>query len=324
MKASRSLRVAAPVAALAFLTGLAGCGLGEEDTETEAEAGDLVDSTALEGVTVAVGSKDFNEQLMLGQLALHMFSAAGAEVEDKTDFAGTNAVRQALLSGEIDFYWEYTGTGWINHLGNSEPIPDPQEQYEAVKEADMQENGVYWGQPAPMNNTYALAVRSDFAEEHGLETSTDMAEYVAENPDEASTCLESEFVGRLDGWDGFQKAYGMEIPDSDVQEMGTGVVYTELAEGTCNFGEVFTTDGRIELLDLKPLEDDQGFFPLYNVAPTVMDETNQEHPEIVEVLAPLSERLDTETVTELNSQVDQGADPAEVAEEFLREEGFIQ
>jgi osmoprotectant transport system substrate-binding protein len=322
MRNKHRLRAATLAAALVAPIALAGC-LGEQENETEAEAGS-VDATALEGATIAVGSKDFNEQLMLGQLALFMFRAAGAEVEDKTDYEGTNATRQALLTGDADFYWEYTGTGWINHLGHEKPIPDAQEQYEAVKQEDLEKNGVVWGEPAPMNNTYALAVTDEFSEEHGIETSSDMADFVAENPDEASVCLESEFIGRLDGWEGFKQTYGMEIPDSNILELGTGVVYTQLDEGKCNFGEVFTTDGRIELLGLKPLEDDKGFFPLYNVAPTLMEDTAEEYPEILEVIAPLTEILDTETVTALNSQVDQGEDPADVAEEFLREEGFIK
>jgi osmoprotectant transport system substrate-binding protein len=304
---------------------LAGCGLGEKDDTTDVEAGS-VDPNALKGVTVSVGSKDFDEQLIIGQLTLQMLSAAGAEVEDETNIQGTNAARQALISGATDVYWDYTGTGWINFLGHDTTIPDTQKLYEAVKKEDLAENGLVWGQYAPMNNTYALAVTKEFAEENDLKTASDMAEFVEQNPDEATVCLESEFAGRPDGWDGFQKAYGMDIPDSNVTEVGTGVVYTELDKGErCNFGEVFTTDGRIAALDLLPLEDDKAFFPIYAVCPIVTEETNNENPEILEVLAPLAETLTTETMTQLNSQVSaEGLKPEDVAHDYLQEQGFIE
>jgi osmoprotectant transport system substrate-binding protein len=318
------------VAALAVATGIvattmAGCGLEEKDETTDVEAGS-VDATALDGVTVTVGSKDFDEQLIIGQLTLQMLSAAGADVVDETNIQGTNASRQALVTGAVDVYWDYTGTGWINHLGHDNPIPDTQDLYEAVRDEDLEENGLVWGQYAPMNNTYAMAVTQEFSDENDVKTSSDMAEYVAQNPDEATVCLESEFAGRPDGWDGFQQAYGMEIPDSNITEVGTGVVYTELDKGErCNFGEVFTTDGRIAALDLVPLEDDKSFFPIYAVCPIVTEETNNEHPEILEVLAPLAETLDTETMTELNAQKSaEGLKEEDIAQDYLQEQGFIQ
>ncbi|HYJ68581.1 MAG TPA: glycine betaine ABC transporter substrate-binding protein [Nocardioidaceae bacterium] len=306
-------------------TAMSGCGLGEKDETTDVEAGS-VDPTALEGVTVKVGSKDFDEQLIIGQLTLQMLSAAGADVVDETNIQGTNASRQALVTGAIDVYWDYTGTGWINHLGHDNPIPDTQKLYEAVRDEDLEENGLVWGKYAPMNNTYALAVTKEFSEENDVTTSSDMAEFVQQNPDEATVCLESEFAGRPDGWDGFQQAYGMEIPDSNLTEVGTGVVYTELDKGdTCNFGEVFTTDGRIAALDLVPLEDDKSFFPIYAVCPIVTEETDAENPEILEVLAPLAETLTTETMTELNAQVSaEGLKPEDVAHDYLQEQGFIE
>jgi osmoprotectant transport system substrate-binding protein len=326
MGTARRIQVAALSTVIAVATTLAGCGLEEKDDTTDVEAGSDIDASALEGVTVKVGSKDFDEQLIIGQLTLQMLSAAGAEVVDETNIQGTNAARQALTSGAIDIYWDYTGTGWINHLGHDQTIPDTEELYQAVKKEDLEKNGLVWGRYAPMNNTYALAVTNEFAEENDVHTSSDMADYVAANPDEATVCLESEFAGRPDGWDGFQEAYGMEIPDSNVTELGTGVVYTELDKGeTCNFGEVFTTDGRIAALGLTPLEDDKAFFPIYAVCPIVTEETNNEHPEILEVLAPLAEKLDTETMTELNAQKSaEGLKEEDIAHDFLQEQGFIQ
>ena len=318
-------RLATAVAAATVPLALASCGLGEQQTTTDVEAGSI-DPKALEGVSVTVGSKDFDEQLIMGQLSLLALGAAGADVVDKTDIQGSTAARQALIDGDVDIMWEYTGTGWINYLKHDKPITDAQEQYEAVRDEDLARTGLVWGEPAPMNNTYAMAVTNEFAEETGVKTLSDMAELSTSDPEQVTVCVESEFAARPDGYPGMVKLYGMKIPSSQVEKFGTGVVYTQLDEGTnCNFGEVFTTDGRIAALGLTVLEDDKGFFPLYNPSAVVHEETDKEHPEILEVLEPIVQSLTTEKMTELNSQVsNEGLKPEQVAEDFLREEGFIK
>lgn len=302
---------------------LSACGLSEDEASTtEVEAGS-VDPSALEGVSVSVGSKDFDEQLLLGQLTLQMLSAAGAEVSDDTNIQGSTATRQALLRGEIDVYYDYTGTGWITYLKHTENITDPQELYQSVADEDLEKNGLVWGEPAPFNNTYAMAVTEEFAEENSLATLSDMATYMDENPD-ATVCVESEFAARPDGLPGMVKAYDMTIPESSIQSLGTGVIYQQTDQGECDFGEVFTTDGRIAALGLLPLEDDEAFFPLYNGAPIVQEE-NADGQAILDVLAPLSETLTTEVMADLNAQVSAEGIPIEdVANEYLAAEGFIQ
>ncbi len=302
---------------------LSACGLSEDSGTTEDVEAGSVDASALEGASLAVGSKDFDEQLLLGQLTIQMLAAAGADVTDETNIQGSTATRQALLRGEIDVYYDYTGTGWITYLGHDENIADPQELYEAVKDEDLQKNGLVWGQPAPFNNTYAMAVTEEFAEENSLASLSDMAAYMDSNPD-ATVCIETEFASRPDGLPGMIKAYGMTIPDSSRKSLGTGVIYQQTDKGECDFGEVFTTDGRIATLGLIPLEDDKGFFPLYNGAPIVQEE-NAEGEAILEVLAPLSETLTTEVMSELNAQVSsEGLPPEQVAADYLTAEGFIQ
>jgi osmoprotectant transport system substrate-binding protein len=107
----------------------------------------------LSGAEFTVGSKEFTEQLILGQITLQVLENAGATVNDQIGLAGTVAARKALESGEIDMYWEYTGTGWITHLGHTDPIPGRQKQYEAVAEEDLKKNDIEWLPPAPANNT---------------------------------------------------------------------------------------------------------------------------------------------------------------------------
>ncbi len=317
-------RTATGVAALGVSVALlSACGLSEDDGgTTEVEAGS-VDSSALEGASLSVGSKDFDEQLLLGQLTIQMLTAAGAEVSDDTNINGSTAARKALLRGEIDVYYDYTGTGWIVYLKHTENITDPAELYQSVADEDLAQNGLVWGAAAPFNNTYAMAVTEEFSEENDITTHSDMAAYMDENPD-ATVCVESEFAARPDGLPGMAKAYDMTIPESSIQSLGTGVVYQQLDKGDCDFGEVFTTDGRISALGLLPLEDDKAFFPLYNGAP-IVTEDNPDGEAILDVLAPLSETLTTEVMAELNGQVSAEGIPVEdVANTYLKDEGFIK
>ena len=231
-------------------------------------------------------------------------------------------VRRGLLDGDVDVSPEYTGTGWINYLGHTKPITDPQAQYEAVKKEDLAKNQLVWGPLAPFNNTYAFATTEEFAQENDLTTHSDMAAYIKENPD-STVCVESEFAARADGYPGFKKAYG--ITGGQLKSLGTGVVYTQLDKGACDFGEIFTTDGRLGELGLQVMEDDKAYFPLYNGVAVTRADFDEEHPEVLEVLTPLSESLTTEVMTGLNEKISSDGLPADqIAEEFLAAEGFIK
>lgn len=324
MRTRLGTKLVAAVAALTMPLALAACGLDKEDTTADVEAGSI-DAEALKGVDVTVGSKDFDESITLGYITLLALKAAGANVTDKTNIQGSTATREALIGGDIDVYWDYTGTGWITYLQHDKPITDSQEQYTAVKDEDLKKNKILWGTPAPMNNTYAMAVNDEFAQETGVATLSDMAALSKSDNAKATVCIESEFSARPDGFPGMVKHYGMKIPSSNVKKYGTGVIYDQIDKGeNCNFGEVFATDGRIKALGLTVLEDDKGFFPIYNAAPVVMD-TNKNADAILGVLEPISEKLTDEKMAELNAQVSSdGEKPETVAENFLRDEGFIK
>jgi osmoprotectant transport system substrate-binding protein len=305
---------------------LAGCGGGDDGGTDEPAGTDDAAASSLDGASLAVGSKDFAEQIILSQMAIQLLEQAGASVDDNTNIVGSANTRTALESGDIDLYWEYTGTGWITYLGETEPIADPQEQFEAVRDADLEQNRIVWLDPAPLNNTYAFAIRREKAEELGVETLSDVAALVASNPEEATFCIESEFSTRDDGWPGLQEAYGMEVPEDNVALLDTGLIYTETDKGeTCNFGEVFATDGRISALDLVVMEDDLSFFPVYQAAVTLKQETLDEYPEIADIMNPVAAELTDEVMQSLNAQVDvDGEDPADVAQAWLQENGFLQ
>jgi osmoprotectant transport system substrate-binding protein len=282
---------------------------------------------SLDGAEITVGSKDFDEQLVLGNISRIALEAAGASVTDQINTGGTNAARTALTTGEIDHYWEYTGTAWISFFGNEEPIQGREAQYEAVREQDLEENNLVWLEPSPFNNTYAIAYRSEAAEELGSpETLSDLATIVEENPDLATLCVETEFASRNDGLPGMEEAYGFTFPEDNVTILDTGVVYSATDEGDpCNFGEVFATDGRVAALDLTVLEDDQGFFPLYNVSPVFRLEVYEQYGQALEDLFnPITETLTNEVMSGLNAQVSaENQRPEAVAQEFLESNDLL-
>ncbi len=300
----------------------AGCG-GAGGGASGGSAGEV----DLSDADFVIGSKDFTEQLVLGYITLQALEATGASVEDQVGLAGTDAARQALIGGDIDMYWEYTGTIWISFLGNTKPIPDPEKQYDEAAKADMEENQLKLLEPAPFNNTYALAIRQDAYEDVGVKKLSDLKGLVEDNPEEATICVESEFNSRDDGLPGMEKKYGFEFPQDNVSLFDTGVVYQRTSKGDpCNFGEVFATDGRIKGLNLKVIEDDKNFFPVYNPALEVRKETYDEYGEqLDEVFTPIAEALTAEEITQLNTRVDfDGELPEDVAEDWLSENGFVE
>jgi osmoprotectant transport system substrate-binding protein len=280
----------------------------------------------LSGAEFTVGSKEFTEQLILGQITLQVLENAGATVNDQIGLAGSVAARKALESGEIDMYWEYTGTGWITYLGHTKPIPDRQKQFEAVAKEDLATNDIKWlSPPAPANNTYTMAVRSEAYDKLGVKKLSDFKQLVEENPEEATVCVGTEFSTRDDGLPGMEKAYDFEFPKENVVKIDEGLIYQQTDKGKqCNFGEVFQTDGRIEALNLELIEDDKSFFPIYNPALNVRKEVIEKYPQIAKLFAPISKKLTTEELQKLNAKVDvQGQLEDQVAEEWLKENGFI-
>ena len=302
-----------------------GCSGSVAATLNDVQGGSIGEEYDLSGSTFSVGSKEFTEQLILGNITKVALQAAGADVRDQIGLASSAAARQALTAEYIDMYWEYTGTGWITHLGNTDPVPGRQAQFEAVKEADLEKNNIVWLEPAPANNTYAIAVRQEAYEDLGVKKLSDFPQLVNNRPDAATLCAASEFVNRSDGLPGMEKAYGFGFPEGNVSLVALGVIYQSVDEGDpCNFGEVFATDGRILALDLELIEDDKKFFPNYNPALTMRQGVIEENPQLRELFNPIIKKLTTETLQQLNQKVDvDGSFPDVVAEEWLRENGFI-
>ena len=316
------------VLAAALATVLAGC--GGAGIGGSGAAGPLAD-VDLSDASFTVGSKAFTEQQILGQISIQALEATGASIEDRTGQAGSDATRLSLENGDIDMYWEYTGTNWILHLSNTDPVFPEKKQYEVAKKGELKENDIVLLERAPFNNTYALAMRSNAPEEvpalKGVTKMSDLKPLVEKNPDAASICVESEFSTTNDGLPGTEKHYGFKFPEDNVHIFDTGVVYDRTAAGDpCNFGEVFTTDGRIAALDLTLLEDDKNFYPTYNPAVNVRKETYEEYGDQLDaVFTPVSKALNTENMREMNTAVDvDGELPEDVAEQWLQDNGFIE
>lgn len=319
----KTLILPAAVAAAATLT-LTSCSLSSAPGGNAAK-GSLAKLSDLKGVSVTVGSKEFTEQLVLCEITALSLQSAGAKVKRACNISGSATVRQALTSGDIDMYWEYTGTGWIDYLKKTEPITDPQQQYEAVAREDKAQHQVVWLPPAPANDTYAIATTQAKAAALGVTTLSDYAKLANSDPAKASFCGASEFYGRGDGWPGVEKAYGFSLPKNRTAELAAGPVYNAIHKSSpCNFGEVFVTDGRIESMKLKVLQDDKHFFAVYNPALTLRESVNDAHPGIAKVMAPVSAALDDATLQKLNAEVDvDGMTPQQAAEQWLQHKGFI-
>jgi osmoprotectant transport system substrate-binding protein len=320
-RATRLVAALAALSACALL--LSGCGLrSASGAVLAANPGSIPRYKSLEGVHLTVAAKDFTEQLILGNMLSTVLSTAGADVTNLSNTPGSFGVRQAVLKGDVDVSPEYTGTGWINYLGHTKPIKGSQAQYEAVRKADLK-NGLTWLPPAPMNNTYAFAIRESKAKQLDI---TKLSQLKTLPKKELTFCVESEFAKRNDGFQPMLKTYGLSNAKiAKATNLDTGVIYTATADGgTCNFGEVFTTDGRIPGLHLRVLQDDKAFFPLYNVTEVVQTSVLKKYPALGEIFAKINPKLTNKTMLTLSAKVDvAGGDPAIVAKDWLVKEGFV-
>ncbi|MDL5154764.1 glycine betaine ABC transporter substrate-binding protein [Actinomycetospora termitidis] len=315
----RSRVATAVVAALAAL--LVGCS-GESARATP--PGSFARDVDLTGQTLVVGSKEFDEQLLLCRMTIALLQSAGANVVERCDTKGSENVRSALTTGAIDMYWEYTGTAWRTYLRQEAQLSDPRDLYEAVQVADAA-NGVSWLAMAPFDNTYAIGVTTPNAQRLGVRTISDLARLARSGSPEASLCIDQEFTGREDGLVGLLRTYGFQFPDGALHTREIGDIYPAVAGGSpCVFGEVFATDGRLNALRINTLADDLGYFLPYNAALTVRTDVLTRVPRLALLGDRLAPMLTDQVMRELNARVSVGRrSPDDVARTFLREQGLI-
>lgn len=271
------------------------------------------------GNTIRVGSKDFTEQLILGEIYALVLEEAGYDVERKLNLGGTPVAQAALESGEIDLYPEYTGTGLLTVL--KEPVnSDPAAVYETVASQYKERFNLVWLEPAPMNNTQALAMTPEKSRELGITTISD---FVAQAGD-LVLIGPPEFEVREDGLPGLKSAYG-DFQLKSYKAVDPGLRYKGLVDGEADVAVAFGTDGEISAFDLVVLEDDEQLFPPYQVAPVVRQEVLDANPEVATVLNDLSPVITDEVMQSLNYRVTgEGQEPEAVAKDFLVEYGWLE
>ncbi len=307
------------VLVFALLFAFAGCGSPAEEAEGAGEGEEIT-----EGPTIRIASKAWTEQLILGSMLLQLLEANGYPVEDRTGLGETPVITPALHAGEVDIYWEYTGTTLMTLMGH-EQVAEPDEAYNLVKEWDKNENDIVWLDYAPANNTYTLMMRGEHAQELGIESISDLAAYINEKPDAITLATDVEFLERVDGIPGLEEMYGFEFNRDKVITMAIGLTYGALRDEKVDVAMGFGTDGRIPAFGFINLEDDKGFFPVYNPAPLVRQEILDAYPDLAELINQLPPLLDNETLANLNKTVDVDQnEPEDVARQFLIDNGLIE
>jgi osmoprotectant transport system substrate-binding protein len=269
--------------------------------------------------TVRIGSKNFTESLILGEMYSLALENAGYKVERKLNLGGTLVAHEALKSGQIDMYPEYTGTGLIDIL----KLPaksDPKEVYDTVSKNYKEKFNLVWLQPTQANDSQGLVTTKKVAEKYNMYTISQLANLAPQ----LRMAAVPEFEEREDGLKGLKKYYGG-FNFKSIKLYDYGVKYRVLLNNEADVTVGFTTDGDLTNPDLVLLQDDKKFWPPYYVAPVVRGEIIQQDPEIEKVLNEVSSKIDSKKMQQLNAEVDiKKREYAEVAKEFLQKEGILK
>ncbi len=307
MRPSKSVSVS--LITILILSLLTGCGGGDEGKNNSNANKEFV-----------VGSANYTEQYIVGELLATLVeeNMPDVKVMRKLGLNGTMVVHSAITNGDIDAAVEYTGSGLMQIL-HKDIIMDPNEAYKVVKDNYHDKWHIKWLQPLGFNNTYAMAVKRDYAEANGLENSSDLSKVASK----ATLGCSMEFSERPDGYPGWKQAYGMEF--KEVIPMDPGLMYSSIKNDEVNVISAFSTDGRIPAFDLQILDDDKKFFPPYYAVPMVREDKLEEIPGLEELINKLGGKLNDKSMAGLNAKVDiDGMDAHEVAKEFLKEEKLIK
>lgn len=262
--------------------------------------------------SVRVASKDFTENEIVAEVYALALEDAGFEVERMFDI-GSSLIHTSLTSDEIDLYPEYTGTGLISILG-MEPLTDPDEVYDAVKDAYEKQFSVTWLDYSAANDGQGLVIRTEAAEKYGIKTISDMQKHAAD----LRFASQGEFDERADGIPALEATYGvLNWKSSKVYD--NSLKYQVLANDEADVSPAYTTEGRLTEEQFTLLEDDRHVWPPYNLAPVVRDDVLEAHPEIAGTLNKISAAFTTENITALNARGDiDGEEYTDAAKDFYQ------
>ncbi len=276
-------------------------------------------STGDGSTAIKVGSKDFTEQFILGEMYALVLEDNGFQVERKLNLGGTPVAQASLQSGQIDLYPEYTGTALMTVL--KQPANSNQKQvFDTVSKTYKEKFNLVWLEPAPMNNTQALAMTQEASQKYGIKTISQMVAKASQ----LTLIGAPEFEAREDGLPGLRKTYG-DFKLKKFIPADLGLRYKTLTTGQADVAVAAGTDGEISAFNLVVLEDDKKLFPPYQVAPVVRQETLDKNSGIRDALNALAPKLTNETMQRLNYEVSgKQREPAEVAKEFLTKEALLK
>ena len=296
-------------------------GGGGADTAAQEESGGIQRDEANAGTTITVGSKNFTEQKVLGEIYAQAFEAAGYTVEKQLNLGDEKTALAALEGGEIDAYPEYTGTALLSFFGvQADKLPkDPNAAYEQAREGFAEKNLTAF-EPTPFTSSNEVAVTKETAEENNLTTISDLESVAGEFTLYGSP----ECRQRLDCLLGLQEVYGLEF--QRFVPVDIALRHEVLTKGQADVSIVFTTDPQIQREEFVLLEDDKGMFPPYNSTLVMRNEVaEQGGAELEELVGQVNEGLTAEAMQELNARVDLDKEtPDEVAGAYLSETGLVQ
>jgi osmoprotectant transport system substrate-binding protein len=269
---------------------------------------------------VGIGSKNFTESLLLGELYAQVIEDNGHPTRRRLDLGGTDIAMEALRRGEIDLYPEYTGTALLVVL-KAKPQGDAVQTFDFVKSEYERLYSLTWLDPAPMNNTQALATTRAVSARYGLHTLSD----VAKKAPQLRLGAVPEFVKRADGLPGLQRAYGG-FDFKTISLIDFGLKYKALLDGDVDIVVAFGTDGAIVADNLVVMQDDKHLFPPYQVAPVIRLDALKARPELAAILNRVAPLLTDTVMRTLNNEIDgpQKREPAEVARDFIKAHGLIE
>lgn len=277
-------------------------------------------ATAVMAQNIVVGGKAFTEQQIMAALTAQLLKAKGFTVEVKAGM-GSSVLRQAQESGQIDAYWEYTGTSLITYNKITERL-SAADTYKKVKDLDAAK-GLVWLNPSKANNTYSLAMNADEAKKQGITSISELAGKIKAGG-KLTLASNAEFYARPDGLKPLEAAYGFEFARDNIKRMDTGLVYQALKEKQVDVGLVFATDGRIPAFNFVVLKDDKAYFAAYALTPVIRKQVLDANPKLADILNSLSAKLDDSTMARLNASVDVDKKTIEeVAQAFLKAQGLI-
>lgn len=318
---------------MALTSGLiCGCGGKTSDSSNSSDSGKEETESKNPGDPIKISTLAETEGTSIGKLMVCALIANGYEVEDNTGTAANiNVMREAVINGEVDLIFDYDGDAYW-YLDDDAQAPSlddfrtPGKGWEIIKAYDVEKNNITWLNPSQANNTFAIAVTNQFADENNIDDLHDFADYV-NNGGEVKLITPAYWLDDDSNLPAIEKTYGFTLDREKQCQIVDGLNERMVAEGVdgVNCGLVFADQGSLLALDMRTIKDPEHAELIYAFCPVIANGTLEKYPEIEEILKPIFESLTDEDVISLNSQIQiDGKSGDDVANEYLKEKGYIK